>query len=141
MFIAPMNTPGIKLICRPPTSSPPPRPGSPLDYPLTSRFDENDAIFVFDNVFIPWENVLFYRDMEKLKIFYPQSGFFNGFSSKAARGSRSNSTFMVGVIAKAPRAAGVRRFRGVQAQIGEVIGWRHLFWCSTDAMAANPSHG
>ena len=35
--------------------------GTPFDYPLSSRFDENDAIFVFDNVLIPWENVLFYR--------------------------------------------------------------------------------
>ena len=29
-------------------------------------------------------------------------------------------------------------FRGVQAQIGEVIGWRNLFWALTDAMAHNP---
>ena len=27
--------------------------GTPYDYPLSSRFDENDAIFVFDNVFVP----------------------------------------------------------------------------------------
>ena len=29
-------------------------------------------------------------------------------------------------------------FRGVQAQIGEVIGWRNLFWSLSDAMAFNP---
>lgn len=32
---------------------------------LTSRFDENDAVLVFDNAFIPWEHVLIYRDIEK----------------------------------------------------------------------------
>ena len=58
MFIAPMNTPGIKLICRPSYEFAAAATGSPWDYPLTSRFDENDAIFVFDNAFIPWENVL-----------------------------------------------------------------------------------
>ena len=26
----------------------------------------------------------------------------------------------------------------MQAQIGEVIGWRNLFWSLTDAMACNP---
>jgi 4-hydroxyphenylacetate 3-monooxygenase len=32
------------------------------DYPLSCRFDEIDAMLIFDNVLIPWENVLFYRD-------------------------------------------------------------------------------
>ena len=39
-----------------------------------------DAIFVFDNVFVPWENVIIHRDIERLKNFYPRSGFFNGFT-------------------------------------------------------------
>ena len=57
----------------------------PWDYPLTSLFDENDAIFVFDNAFVPWENVVIYRDIERLKSFYPRSGFFNGFTYKGAQ--------------------------------------------------------
>jgi len=28
--------------------------GSPFDYPLSSRFDENDAILVLDKVLVPW---------------------------------------------------------------------------------------
>ena len=67
MFIAPMNTPGIKLICRPSYELAAAATGSPWDYPLTIRFDENDAIFVFDNAFIPWENVFIHRDIERLK--------------------------------------------------------------------------
>ena len=31
------------------------------DYPLSNRFDEVDTLLVFDDVLIPWENVLFYR--------------------------------------------------------------------------------
>src|SRR5919198_132436 len=62
MFIAPMDTPGIKLICRPSYELAAAATGSPWDYPLASRYDENDAIFVFDNAFIPWENVLIHRD-------------------------------------------------------------------------------
>ena len=53
-FMAPMDTVGIKLICRPSYEMAAAATGSPWDYPLTSRYDENDAIFIFDNAFIPW---------------------------------------------------------------------------------------
>src|ERR1700690_348158 len=58
MFIAPMNTPGIKLICRQSYEFAAAATGSRRVYPLTTRLDDNGAIFVFDNAFIPWENVL-----------------------------------------------------------------------------------
>jgi 4-hydroxyphenylacetate 3-monooxygenase len=138
MFIAPMNTPGIKLICRPSYEMAAAATGSPWDYPLTSRFDENDSIFVFDNAFIPWENVLIHRDMQKLKDFYPKSGFFNGFTMQGCIRLAVKLDFISGLLYKAARATGVEAFRGVQAQIGEVIGWRNLFWSLTDAMACNP---
>src|SRR5262249_21634259 len=70
MFIAPMNTPGVKLICRTSYEMMASVMGSPFDYPLSSRFDENDAIFVFDNALIPWEDVLLHRDVEKLRTFF-----------------------------------------------------------------------
>src|SRR4249920_1255540 len=79
MFIAPMNAPGVKLFCRTSYEMMASTLGTPFDYPLSSRFDENDAIFVFDNVLIPWEDVLLHRDVEKIKIFYPRSGFLNGY--------------------------------------------------------------
>ena len=138
MFIAPMNTPGIKLICRASYELAAAATGSPWDYPLTSRFDENDAIFVFDNAFIPWENVLIHRDIERLKQFYPRSGFVNGFTMQGCTRLAVKLDFITGLLYKAARATGVEAFRGVQAQIGEVIGWRNLFWSLTDAMACNP---
>ncbi len=138
MFIAPMNTAGIKLICRPSYEMAAAATGSPWDYPLTSRFDENDAIFVFDNAFIPWENVLIHRDVQRLKDFYPKSGFFNGFTMQGCTRLAVKLDFIAGLLYKAVRATGVETFRGVQAQIGEVIGWRNLFWSLTDAMVCNP---
>jgi 4-hydroxyphenylacetate 3-monooxygenase len=138
MFIAPMNTPGIKLICRQSYEFSAAATGSPWDYPLTSRFDENDAIFVFDNAFIPWENVFIHRDIERLKNFYPRSGFFNGFTMQGCTRLAVKLDFIAGLLFKAARVTGVESFRGVQAQIGEVIGWRNLFWSLTDAMSMNP---
>src|SRR5678815_6128012 len=46
VFIAPMNTPGVKLICRPSYAMAAEVMGSPFDYPLSSRMDENDAILI-----------------------------------------------------------------------------------------------
>jgi 4-hydroxyphenylacetate 3-monooxygenase len=56
-FICPMNAEGLKHICRNGFSGVKPQ----KDYPLANKFDEVDTLLVFDNVLIPWENVLFYQ--------------------------------------------------------------------------------
>src|SRR5258707_1130694 len=57
----PINAPGLKLYPRRTFA----RPGmNSFDYPLTSRFDESDSFCVFDNVFVPWERVFVYRNLE-----------------------------------------------------------------------------
>jgi 4-hydroxyphenylacetate 3-monooxygenase len=138
MFIAPMNAPGVKLFCRTSYEMMASVMGTPFDYPLSSRFDENDAIFVFDNVFIPWEDILIYRDVEKLKTFYPRSGFVNGFQFQGCTRLAVKLDFLAGVIIKALRVTGADEFRGNQAMLGEVVAWRNLFWAISDAMAMNP---
>ncbi|HWJ72440.1 MAG TPA: 4-hydroxyphenylacetate 3-hydroxylase N-terminal domain-containing protein [Kaistia sp.] len=37
---------------------------SEFDYPLSTRFDENDAVVYFDDVKIPWDHVFVYRDLK-----------------------------------------------------------------------------
>jgi 4-hydroxyphenylacetate 3-monooxygenase len=138
MFIAPMNAPGVKLFCRTSYEMMASVMGTPYDYPLSSRFDENDAIFVFDNVFIPWEDILIYRDVEKLKTFYPRSGFVNGFQFQGCTRIAVKLDFLAGVVIKALRVTGADEFRGNQAMLGEIIAWRNLFWAISDAMAMNP---
>tara|TARA_R100001086_G_scaffold115088_1_gene58774 strand:+ start:852 stop:2429 length:1578 start_codon:yes stop_codon:yes gene_type:complete len=56
-FICDLNSPNLKFICRTGFAGRAPA----KDYPLANRFDEVDTIVIFDNVLIPWENVLFYR--------------------------------------------------------------------------------
>jgi 4-hydroxyphenylacetate 3-monooxygenase len=56
-FIVNMGAPGIRHICR--TGFAGRRPTA--DYPLANRFDEIDTLVIFDDVEIPWEDVLFYR--------------------------------------------------------------------------------
>ena len=120
MFIAPMNAPGVKLLCRASYEMMASVMGTPFDYPLSSRFDENDAIFVFDNAFVPWEDVLLHRDLEKLKTFFPQSGFLAGYQFQGCTRLAVKLDFLVGIIAKALRTTGADEFRGNQAMLGEV---------------------
>ncbi|HBP6471144.1 TPA: Pyoverdin chromophore biosynthetic protein pvcC, partial [Pseudomonas aeruginosa] len=51
--------------------------------------------------------------------------------------------FITGALYKALQCTGSLEFRGVQAQVGEVVAWRNLFWSLTDAMYGNASewHG
>jgi 4-hydroxyphenylacetate 3-monooxygenase len=56
-FILDMNAPGLKYICRTGFAG----RASAADYPLSNRVDEVDTLVIFDDVEIPWENVLFYR--------------------------------------------------------------------------------
>ena len=46
--------------------------------------------------------------------------------------------FLAGLLLKAVEATGTKDFRGVQAQVGEVLAWRNMFWGLTDAMAREP---
>jgi 4-hydroxyphenylacetate 3-monooxygenase len=138
MFILPMDAPGVKLICRNSYERIAANLGSPWDYPLSSRFDENDAIFVLDNVLVPWENVLVHRDTEKILSFYPRSGFLNGFCFQGCTRFAVKLDFICGLVARALRATGGDEFRGNQAMLGEIVSWRNLFWSLSEGMAANP---
>lgn len=138
VFLAPLDTPGQKLICR---ASYEASAHSPLDHPLSSRFDENDAVLVFDNAFIPWENVLVYRDIEKATGFYAASGFLNRYNFQSLTRLAVKLDFMCGLLVKGLAATGTDAYRGVQANLGEVLGWRHLIWALTAAMALDPQPG
>jgi 4-hydroxyphenylacetate 3-monooxygenase len=135
VFITDMNAPGIKLISRPSYEY---NAVSPFDAPLSNRFDENDAVMVFENAFIPWENVLIYRDVEKCREFYARSGFFNRYNLQAGTRLAIKLEFCIGLIMKGTDAAGTAKFHGVQAQIGELVGMRELIWALTSAMALDP---
>src|SRR5207245_1673939 len=43
--------------------------------------------------------------------------------------------FITGLLIKATEITGARQFRGVEANIGEVIAWRNMMWALSDAMA------
>src|SRR5690242_10989740 len=135
VFIAPMGTPGVKLICRPSYAMTAEVMGSPFDYPLASRMDENDAILVLDHALVPWENVLVYEDLEKSATFFQHSGFFPRAMLHGCTRLAVKLDFVVGLMLKAADAVGSAEARHIQSSIGEAIAWRNLFWGLSDAMA------
>lgn len=138
VFVADMASPGIKLISRPSYELNAAVTGSPFDFPLSSRFDENDTVIIFDKVLIPWQNVLVNGDVDKANSFFAESGFLNRFTFHGVTRLAVKLDFVSGLLMKALRGNGTDKFRGVQAQIGEVIAYRNMFWALSDAMALNP---
>ena len=134
-FVIGMDTPGVKLICRPSYAMAAEVMGSPFDYPLSSRMDENDAILVLDRVLVPWENVFIYEDLDKANGFFPHSGFFPRAMFQGCTRLAVKLDFIAGLALKAVKAVGSSDARNVQASVGEILSWRHLFWGLSDAMA------
>lgn len=59
-FAVPMNTKGLKILSRKSYEAAAP---SVFDNPLSSRFDENDAVLYFDDVKVPWDRVFIVDDI------------------------------------------------------------------------------
>ena len=58
-FCIPMATPGLKFLCRDSCAV----NGNTFDHPLSSRFDEQDAFVIFDNVEVPRERLFIDANM------------------------------------------------------------------------------
>jgi 4-hydroxyphenylacetate 3-monooxygenase len=138
IFVVDMGTKGVKLISRPSYELTAEVMGSPFDYPLSSRLDENDSILIFDHALIPWENVFVYGDVDKINAFVPMSGFIPRFTLQGCTRFAVKLDFIAGLLLKGVEATGSKDFRGVQSRVGEVLAWRNLFWAITDAMARTP---
>ena len=59
--MVPLNAPGLKLFSRRSYEA---SACSMFDYPLSSRFDENDSLVYFDEVRVPWERVFVHSDVK-----------------------------------------------------------------------------
>jgi 4-hydroxyphenylacetate 3-monooxygenase len=135
VFIVPTGAPGVKMISRVSNEQRAAVLGSPFDYPLSSRMDENDAILVLDNVFVPWENVFMHGDVAQANDFAPGSGFNARAAMHGCTRLAVKLDFICGVLKKALDITGTSAFHGVQSRFGEVLAWRNTMWGLSDAMA------
>ncbi|WP_160122482.1 4-hydroxyphenylacetate 3-hydroxylase family protein [Rhodovarius lipocyclicus] len=116
--ILPLNAPGVRHLCRAPLS----RHGDafdPFDQPLGARFDELDTLIVMDDVFIPWENVLFSRQPELAALLRSE---FSRWSAQAylAR-CQAKADLLVGAALLAAEQAGTIKLPPVRSRISQLM--------------------
>ena len=115
-FAVPVATPGVKFVCREPYDT----GRSRFDRPLSSSFDEGDAIAIFDEVLVPWERVFAARDVETHNLMAPA---FPGYVALQAviRGT-VKLRFLTGLANLVARAVGRTEMPRYQEMLGELIG-------------------
>jgi len=119
-FSVPVATPGVTFISRKSYEG---RAPSVFDYPLSSRFDENDALVVYDDVFVPWERVFAYRDPEVCHQQFWRTPAFLSFVHHSATRLWTKLEFLTGVAILVARANNTYDLPPVRMQIGRIMSW------------------
>lgn len=130
---APTAGKGVKLLARTSYEQNAATMGSPFDHPLSSRFDENDSILVFDNALIPWENVLVY-DVERMAAFERESAWPARAILQASTRMVVKLEFLVGLMSKALDIKGGKDAGPVRLALAEAVTWRNTIAGLNDAM-------
>jgi 4-hydroxyphenylacetate 3-monooxygenase len=115
-FVIPNDTPGLKLICRESVDY----GRSHFDHPLGSRYEEMDAVVVFDDVHVPWENVLLYRDVERCNEANVRTGAVVGMAHQVVIKNIAKSEFVLGLAALLVDTIGAESFQHVQEKLAEL---------------------
>jgi 4-hydroxyphenylacetate 3-monooxygenase len=119
----PLDAEGVKLYAR---RAFPLQATSAEDYPLTSRFDETDSFVVLDNVFIPWERVFIYRNVEIcFSQWWKTPAHLYGNHQAQARYA-TKLRFLLGLAKRMNEATGNDRAPPVQVEMGELAAYASL---------------
>jgi 4-hydroxyphenylacetate 3-monooxygenase len=65
--VVPVGADGLTLVARERVTG----DAGPKDHPLDAYGDEPDTFFIFDHVFVPWEDVFVYQKPDVLGLYYP----------------------------------------------------------------------
>jgi 4-hydroxyphenylacetate 3-monooxygenase len=116
-FVVPLAAEGLKLYCRRPYAVGQP---STFDYPLSTRFDEPDAMVVMDDVLIPWEDVFVYRSIEGVRDqFHATPAHVLG-NTQAQIRLATKMQFLLGLAVSVCKANGLMSLPPVQDKLGEL---------------------
>lgn len=113
----PTTAKGVKLISR---RAFPMQATNEFDYPLTSRFDETDSLVVLDNVFVPWEDVFAYRNLQVTwNQWWKTPGHLYGNHQAQARFA-TKLRFLMGLAKRMNEATGNDATPPVMVEMGEI---------------------
>ena len=116
-FSIPVSTPGLKFICRQSHN----RGESLYDYPLSGRYDEMDALAVFDDVLIPWERIFAFDDIELANDVLRRVVMWRQYMQQVAVKNIAKLEFLLGITHGIAEGIGITGFSHVQEKISEII--------------------
>ncbi len=116
------DAPGLKYYCRTPFY----RGGSTFDEPLASRYDEMDAVVIFDDVFVPNERVFLLGHPELCNDFYAATGAGQLMTHQVVCRTLAKTEFYLGLASEMAEAIGIGGFQHIQQDIAELISYTEL---------------
>jgi len=116
--IVPMNAPGLIHICRTGFAG----RAAKRDYPLANQFDEIDTMMIFDNVLIPWENVLFYRHTRAATFIRATLHRYSAFAF--VQRIEKTADLLIGTALFNVRQTGLDKQQAVREKIAQLICYR-----------------
>lgn len=115
-FVIPIASRGLRLICRRPYAT----AGGEFDYPLSNRFDESDAMVVFDDVFVPADRVFAAGSVKVVNTqFWGTAAHAIGNLQSIIR-LTSKLRFLVGIASKVAKANGREVNDGIRHQLADI---------------------
>lgn len=115
-FAIPVGTPGLRFICRDSYA----KAREPFDYPLSSRFDEMDAVVIFDDVEVPKERVFLDGDTKGYSEVITDTGWRGHIMHQAFTRAYVKLSFAFGLGHLIANTTGVIRFDHIQEKLGEI---------------------
>src|SRR5918998_1367383 len=115
-FAIPMSTPGLKFICRDSFSV----QREPWDYPLSSRFDEMDAVVIFDDVEVPRDRIFLDGDAKLHSEVITDTHWRAHIIHQAMTRGWGKLEFAFGLGHTIADMTGVNAFDHVQEKLGEL---------------------
>lgn len=122
-FGIPCATKGLRFICREPFDD---GTQSAWDHPLGARFEEPDAVCVFDDVLIPWDRVFLYGDVKMGNALFAQASIRNFTGHQTAVRGLAKCQLIAGIAVALTRTVKSDTFLHVQEQLGECLGYLQL---------------
>ncbi len=116
-FAIPCNTPGLRFLCRESFDL----GRSHFDHPLGSRFEELDAVVVFDDVLVPWERVFLKGDVERANGVYGATNAVVHMMHQVVVKNVAKTEFLLGLACLLVDTIQVDGFQHVQEKLAEII--------------------
>jgi 4-hydroxyphenylacetate 3-monooxygenase len=116
-FAIPCNTPGLRFICRESFDL----GRSHFDHPLGSRFEEMDAIVVFDDVLVPWERVFLKGDTELCNNVFSGTNAVLHMAHQVVVKNIAKAEFLLGLACLMAHTIAIEGFQHVQEKLAEMM--------------------